>query len=123
MRPADRAEQHRVGIDRVGQSLVAQGRAVGVVSGAAYQTFLQLEIDGPVFGHPIDYAKHLAHHFGANAIAWKNQEFFIRCHKCRPIRYALGVPRRAGEPAPLHPGFIRAKLRFIVGDFILALHG
>ena len=84
-RPADRAEDHRIGGVRLGHGGVGDRHLVGVVAAAADQRLLGLERAHAVAVHPGDQFLHLGHHLGADAVAGK-QEQIVGGHRAVPRR-------------------------------------
>ena len=74
LRAADRAEQHRVRLERLGHDLVGQGRAVVIVGGAADPSLVELELEPEAAREPVHDPAHLAHHLRADAIARQQQD-------------------------------------------------
>ncbi len=96
-RPADRAEQHRIGRLGVRHGLVGDRRALGVVGAAADQTFAGVEAREALLVEPFDDAMDLAHHFGADAVARQDQEFLVRRAHCA-FAHSQGCVPRGSDP-------------------------
>ena len=73
-RPADRAEDHRVGRVRLRHGGVGDRDVVGVVAGAADQPFLGPKIGDACFGVKAEQPFHLGHDFRADAVAGEEKE-------------------------------------------------
>ncbi len=79
-RPADRAEQHRVGGQRLGHVGFGDRLAMRVIGAAADQAFLGLEAAAELLVHGGDQLLDLGHRLGADAVAGEQEEF-LRCHE------------------------------------------
>ena len=79
LRPADRAEQHRIGGESPLHILFRDRLAMRVVGASADQAFVGLEAAAELLVHGSDQLLDLPHRLGADAVAGKEEEFF-RCH-------------------------------------------
>ena len=84
-RPADRAEQHGVGGERLAHVLFRDRLAMRVVGRAADQPFIGLEAGVELGIHDGDQLLHLAHRLGADAVAGEKQKR-ARCHAVKTFR-------------------------------------
>ena len=102
-RPAYRAEDHRVGGLGLRHGLVGDGDPVGIVAAAADQALVGRELVGAFFVEEVDDALHLAHHFGADAVAGEQKEIVGRHTQYlagKSLRGLLKPHRRLGNCAP-----------------------
>ena len=73
-RPADRAEDHRIGGERLRHRRLGDRHAMRVVGGAADQILLDLEGAEPGLVHEGDDRLHLGHDLRADAVAGKKED-------------------------------------------------
>jgi hypothetical protein len=103
-RPADRAEDHRVGGLGLGHRVVGDRDAVGVVAAAAHQPLFGLEAVGAAIVEEPDDLLHLGHHFGTDAVAGKQQKP-VGCHAAEPRHSVTCLPGLGSSPGQvLVPG-------------------
>ena len=93
LRPADRAEDHRVRRIRQRHGVLGDADLVRVIGGAADQTLFIFKARSARRVEPGDDLLHLAHHLGADAVAGQKQQFVGR-HG----RYALRLGVAADRP-------------------------
>ena len=86
-RPADRAEDHRVGGLRLLDRRIGDRDAVRVIGAAAAQPLLGVERPHAVAVHPGDQLLHLGHDFGANPVAGEKEEI-VGGHGCLALQVA-----------------------------------
>ena len=72
---ADGAEHHGIGLKRAPHGLIGNRLAMGIVGAAADEVGLGLDASVTTRIDPGDDALDLGHHFGADAVAGKKQEF------------------------------------------------
>ena len=82
-RAADGAEHHGVGLKRASHGRIGDRLAMGIVGAAADKVGLGLDARRPARIDPGDHALDLGHHFGADAVAGKKQEF-VGSHEFAP---------------------------------------
>src|SRR5690606_18187883 len=94
LRPADRAEQHRVGLARAFQGLVGQWHAVLVDGRAADHVVLQGEAELELVVGQLQHLDRLGHDFRADAITWENQNLLAHAFLYPFRRRACGTPEK-----------------------------
>ena len=55
---------------------IGYGLPMRVIGAAADQIFIKRDLKAALVAEPVNNAAHFAHHFGANAIAGQNKNFF-----------------------------------------------
>ena len=97
-RPADRAEQHGVGGQRLGHVGFRNRLAMRVIGGAADQPFLGLEAAAEILVHGRDQLLDLGHGLGADAVAGQEEEF-LDAMECSFSKCGARSRRLARRPA------------------------
>ena len=87
LRPANSAEQHRIGAKRLCHVIIRNRLAMGVIGRTANQTLIQHEPRAFLLVHPVDELAHFRHGFRANAVAGEQKE--VLGHVCRFHRFGI----------------------------------
>ena len=94
-RPAHRAEEHRVGGERLLHGRVGDRLAVSVIGRAADEVLLVFEAVRPVLVEPGDHPLHLGHHLRPDAVAGEEKEV-VGGHGAEPSLKSSGAIDEAG---------------------------
>ncbi len=80
-RPADRAEQHGIRLQRPRHRVVMQRRAMRLVSGAADEILGEIEAGDPLLVEPFGDADDLVHHLRPDTVTGQDEDLLVRCHR------------------------------------------